>query len=252
MSSSSFPFSGEYFAAPERKFQEIIFVVPFYQAKKTQLKRHIDFVNSIGFDAFIFELEGDHKDLLKGKLPLTSDLKFGAKHRYSEQIEVLLNMLPGEKIVYAFSNPCASAFEAMARRKCSDVTAMVCDSGPTAKFIPSAWALYTHEFKIKFIPLKILLTPILSLGWSPLLHKDIQNDLNQFPKDFPLLSIRGWKDKLIPPAHIDEVFEPHSQLQWQKLSLPEAGHLNGLKDFRAEYEPGVSAFLLKNGTKINL
>lgn len=250
MSSLNYPFKGEYFATPDKKYEEIIFFVPFYQGKKHQLKRHIEFVNKLGFDAFAFELEGDHKELLRGHLPITTDRRFGAKHRYAEQIEMSLNLLPGKKIIFAFSNPCASAFEAMARRHCSDITAMICDSGPTAKFIPSAWNLYTQEMKINFLPLKLVLTPLLSLGWSPHLHKDIHQDLSRFPKNFPVLSIRGWKDKLIPPAHIDEVFEPHSQIRWEKLSLPEAGHLNGLKDFRTDYEPGVTRFLSSLGKKI--
>jgi hypothetical protein len=42
---------------------------------------------------------------------------------------------------------------------------------------------------------------------------------------------------------IDKVFEPHGQIDWQKLSLPQAGHLNGLKDFREEYAPVVAQFL---------
>lgn len=248
MSSHAYPFKGEFYPAENKLYKETVFFVPFYQGKKAQLKRHIELANKLGFDAFAFELEGDHKDLLRGKIPVSTNGKFGAKHRYSEQIEQLLNMLPGKKIIFSFSNPCASAFEAMARRQCSDVVAMICDSGPTAKFIPSAWNLYTHEMKINFLPLKVALTPLLSLGWSPLLHKDIHADLEKFPSQFPILSIRGWKDKLIPPAHIDEVFEPHANLDWQKLSLPEAGHLNGLKDFRTEYEPTVSSFLKRHST----
>ncbi len=30
---------------------------------------------------------------------------------------------------------------------------------------------------------------------------------------------------------------------WKKLSLPEAGHLNGLRDFPSEYKPAVEDFL---------
>lgn len=251
MSNFEFPFQGEFFPSSKKKYAEIIFFVPFYQGKKSQLQRHIDFVNELGFDAFAFELEGDHTDILKGRIPLTAQKKFGAKHRYSEQIEQLLNMLPGQKIVFSFSNPCAAAFEALARRQCSDTKAMICDSGPTAKFIPSAWNLYTHEMKVNFLPLKALLTPLLSFGWSPLLHKDIHKDLKQFPKGYPILSIRGWKDKLIPPAHIDEVFSPHKNLDWQKLSLPEGGHLNGLRDFPDEYRPTVEDFLLRHASMIS-
>ena len=60
---------------------------------------------------------------------------------------------------------------------------------------------------------------------------------------FPIFSIRGWKDNLIPPQDIDRHFEPHKNLDWRKLSLPDAGHLNGLRDFESEYIGPLTKFL---------
>lgn len=244
------PFDGEFFLSKNKKFQETIFFVHFYDGSKRQLLRHIRLVNELGFDAFAFQLQGHHKDLLKAKLPLTSKGGFGVKHAYAEQITTLLNLIPGQKIIFSFSNPTAAAIEAMAQRHCSDVRALVCDSGPTARFIPSAMALYKQEHKSHPFPLRLLLSPVLSLGWSPFLHKDLHKDLATFPADFRILSIRGWKDPLIPPTHIDEVFEPHQQIQWSRLALPEAEHLNGLRDFRSEYVPGVEKFLRSVATAL--
>ena len=237
------PFDGEFFLAREKKFEELIFFVHFFEGSKKQLLRHIKLVNSWGFDAFAFQLRGDHTDLRSLKLPISAKGGFGLKHIYADQIETLLNLIPGQKIIFSFSNPSASAIEAMARRNCSDTLALVCDSGPSGRFLPSAYNLYTHEYKIRPLPLRLALTPILSLSWSPLLHKDLHKDLATFPAGFRILSIRGWKDVLIPPQHIDEVFEPHTQLDWSKLSLPEAGHLTGLRDFKAEYAPSLEKFL---------
>jgi hypothetical protein len=137
----------------------------------------------------------------------------------------------------------------MARRYCSDTIAMVCDSGPTARFLPSAFNLYEQEYKMKFWPLRMLVTPPLALLWSPHMHKDLGPQLDSFPNGFPILSIRGWKDKLIPPQDIDLVFEPHKQLDWTKLSLPEAEHLKGLKDFPSDYKPAVEKFLTRVATR---
>lgn len=243
LAKEKFPNKGEFYFARERTREELIFFVPFYGGVKKQLLRHIRMVNQLGFDAFACELEGDLEDVLKLHLPFTASGKFGVKHAYADQIENLLNMLPGKKIVYSFSNPCASAIEAMARRNCSDTPALICDSGPTNQFMKSAYELYTHEIKVPFMPLRLAMTPVVSMGWSPLLHKDVHTDLEKFPQGFPLLSIRGWKDKLIPPDHIDEVFEPHKNLDWQKLALPEAEHLTGLRDYRNEYTETVSAWL---------
>ncbi|MEN0057697.1 MAG: hypothetical protein AAGB31_02590, partial [Bdellovibrio sp.] len=108
----------------------------------------------------------------------------------------------------------------------------------------------TEEFKVKSTLLKLILTPLLSVGWSPYFHKDLAAHLRTFPAGFKILSIRGWKDPLIPPGHIDEIFEPHTHLEWTKLSLPEAGHLTGLRDFRQEYTPSVTRFLQSVATPL--
>jgi len=237
------PFEGEFFLARNKRYEELVFFVHFYEGGKKQLLRHIKLVNDLGFDAFAFHLQGSHKDFLSLHPLISAKGGFGAKHVYADQIEVLLNLIPGKKIIFSFSNPTAAAIEAMARRHCSDTIALICDSGPTARFIPSAYNLYTYEYKLKPMPLRVMLAPVLSLGWSPFFHKDLHRHLDSFPEGFKILSIRGWKDRLIPPNHIDEVFEPHKQLDWSKLSLPEAEHLTGLRDFKGEYAPAVERFL---------
>jgi hypothetical protein len=103
--------------------------------------------------------------------------------------------------------------------------------------------LLQEQMGLESLPLKLLATPAVAFGWSPKLNSDIRFDLNSFPEGFPLLSIRGWRDRLIPPNDIDKVFDHHTNLNWKKLSLPEAGHLNGLRDFPSEYKPGVEDFL---------
>lgn len=244
------PFNGEFFLSKNKRFEELVFFVHFFEGNKKQLLRHIRLINDLGFDAFAFNLVGDHKSIRKLQIPLNSNRQFGLKHVYADQIESLLNQIPGKKIIFSFSNPTAAAIEALARRRCIDIVGLICDSGPTAHFIPSAYNLYAHEYKIGFLPLRLILTPILSLAWSPFLHRDLQKDLREFPSGFRILSIRGWKDQLIPPQHIDEVFEPHAQLDWTKLSLPEAGHLTGLRDFKSEYAPGVGKFLFSVGSPL--
>lgn len=244
----SYPFDGEIFPAKEKKFRETVFFVHFYDGSKQKLRRHIEMVNGFGYDAFAFNLETRFS---LWRPPFSADGSFGYKHVYADQIELLLNALPGPKIVYSFSNPTGGAIEAMARRHCSDTVALIADSGPSGKFLRSVYNLYEKEKRISPAPLRWVLTPILTLAWSPALHSDLHPELAEFPQDFPVLSIRGWKDELISPDQIDAVFEPHTNLDWRKLSLPEAGHLTGLRDFAADYVPAVHRFLAQVSTPLD-
>lgn len=241
MTAADIPFDGQFFPAKEKKFGGTVFFVHFFEGNKQKLRRHIFLVNRLGCDAFAFNLQTPpwHEP------PFAADGGFGIKHLYADQIELLLNRIAGPKLIYSFSNPTASAIEAMARRHCVDTIGLIADSGPSAAFVTSVNNLYTHEKKISW-PLRLPLIPLFAATWSPLLHTDLKGQLNSFPDNFPILSIQGWKDPLIPPQDIDAVFSGHPQLDWRKLSLPQAGHLNGLRDFREEYEPAVADFLSKH------
>ena len=241
-----YPFQGKWHRAPIKKFEEIIFFVHFYLGSPKLLQRHVHFVNDLGFDAFTFQLDDKWN---WNCWPLTSDLRIGLKHRYAEQIEFLLNEITEKKIIFAFSNPSASAIEAMAARKCSDTVALICDSGPSGpgKAVKSAFNLLEHQLNHSAAT-SFLRLPFFTLKWSYRAHFDLAPQLDSFPEGFKILSIRGWKDPLIPPDHIDSVFDPHDQLDWRKLSLPKAGHLVGLRNFPEVYKPTVKSFLKEVAT----
>lgn len=241
-----YPDEGELFKSKDlkRKSEHLIFFVHFYQGHKKALKRHVELVNELGFDAYVFNLNDSFKK--QQYLPFSHvSKKFGMKHALADQIEEHLNLLPEykTKIVFAFSNVAGAAIEVMGRRKTADIVALICDSGPGINFRYSSYKLIEQQFNINFLPLKILGTPLIMLGWSPSMHKDISTDLQKLAEGFPVLSIRGWKDELIKPSHIDQIFEPCKNLNWKKLALPGAGHLTGLKDFPIEYRSGLEDFL---------
>ncbi|OYZ23032.1 MAG: hypothetical protein B7Y39_06625 [Bdellovibrio sp. 28-41-41] len=242
----NYPFDGELFLSQKKRFEEVVFFVHFYDGSKTQMKRHIDLVNDLGFDAFAFNLRSKSAFLIN---PISRKKVPGIKHIWADQISDLLNLIPQKKIIYSFSNPSSSAIEAMADRNNTDTVAMICDSGPSNQFLGSAFQLFQHLKKDGLIAsfTKTIVTPLI---WSPYLHSDMHPQLDTFPKGFKILSIRGWKDPLIPPDHIDGTFERHANLDWRKLSLPKAGHLNGLKDFRDEYIAGLKPFLEEVGTPV--
>lgn len=241
-----YPDEGELFKAAKekRKSDRLVFFVHFFQGHKKALKRHVELVNELGYDAYVFNLRDSFKE--QQFLPYSPiSKKFGMKHALADQIEEHLDLLPQykSKIVFAFSNVAGSAIEVLARRKSPDVVALICDSGPGANFIYSSYKLIEQQFKINFLPLKLIGTPFVMLAWSPTMHKDISLDLQKLGNGFPVLSIRGWKDNLIAPSHIDQIFEPAKNIHWIKLALPEAGHLAGLRDFPDEYRSGLENFL---------
>lgn len=250
-SPQTFPDAGELFKTyldDAKKSDHLIFFVHFYKGHKKALRRHIEFVNQIGYDAYVFNLKDSAKE--HQYLPYSPiSKKFGMKHALADQIEEHLNLLSEllpqykTKIVFAFSNVAGAAIEAIARRQPQDILALICDSGPGADLMHSSYNLLEEQLQVRFLPLKLISTPLVMLGWSKDLHKDISHDLQKFPNGFPILSIRGWKDKQISPSHIDQIFEPAKNVNWRKLSLPEAGHLNGLRDFPSDYRSGVEDFL---------
>lgn len=239
--SRALPSKGEYLATPLKKFSETVILVPFFGAKKKSLRRHVQFLHELGYDCVIFELNDHWQDMYKHIF--SAEMEFGLKHVWTDQIEQILNEVPGRKIVFSFSNPSASAIEAIARRHANDIAGLICDSGPSANLRASMVNYFTYEEPIKLFPLKALASALTAFAWHPKFQQTIHEDLAKFPEHFRVLSIRGWKDKLITPDMIDKVFEPHGQIDWQKLSLPQAGHLLGLKDFHDEYSPTVTQFL---------
>lgn len=241
-----FPDHGELFPSKNKKFQELIFFVPYFEGSKKSLKKHIELVNDLGFDAFIFKAH-DHFSLFD--LPITSELNFGIQHQITSQIENLLNLLDRKKIIFAFSGLANTAIEAIANRNANDIQALICDSGPTNEFLKSIYNFLEHKKGLSLVK-RLIQWPIFSLAWNPLLKNNLHNDLKKFPTHFKILSIRGWKDKLMPPAYIDAVFEPHTHLDWRKLSFPQSEHLQGLADAPEEYQTGLKKFLHEVATTV--
>jgi hypothetical protein len=238
----------EIYRAPEKKYQEPIVMVPFFGGNSKLLKRHIELVTQWGYDVYFVQL--DFK-MTPTRLPISADLQFGMKHLWADHVEKALNSVASEKIVFSLSNPSAAVIEALARRNCLDIKAYICDSGPAANLLKSIYNLYTYLEPVKFLPLRLAKSALGTVLLAPKMLEELDQELERFPAGFPILSIRGWKDKLISPSQIDRVFEPHKQLAWQKLSLPEAEHLTGLKDFPNEYIPALQKFLSEHSTAIS-
>lgn len=240
-SNLDYPYEGQLFPAQIVKHEVTIVFVHFFEGNKKKLLRHIRLVNQLGYNAFAFNLYNQANSSI---IDLSSEMKFGLKHIFADQLTHVLNLLPGKKIIFSFSNPSAAAIESIALRTAHDVVALICDSGPSLRFKTSAWNLARYEKK--FNPVKALFySQFLSYWWSPLCHKDVPQHLSAFPKDFPILLIQAEEDVLIPPIHIDDAFANQRHLKISKKLFLKCGHLLALKTYPEEYKKIINQFLTK-------
>ena len=247
--SLNLPFDGEMKRAPERRFKETVLFVHHFGGDRRTTIRHRRLVSSLGFDTVAFTLNFNHMNPLKG-LPISSDLDFGVRHLWREQIEAMLNAIPGKKIIYAFSMPSESSFEAVARRHGEDITAIICDGGPFLQMLRCTWNLYKSMYKITnpFIrgPLTAMGVLLQGLG----LEDRLKEKLSTIPAGLPVLSIRGTDDPIVPEDAIDDFFDKVPQVRLKTLTLDGGHHLDGLKYFYDLYSETVTEFLNLSATKL--
>ena len=212
----------------------LVVFVHFFGGHQRILKRHIQLVNDLGHDAFAFNMPARLD--LSWKLLISS--KFGLKHLYSRMLDFYLDQIEGQKIIFSFSNPSASAIESIANRlEKNDITALICDSGPSGKFMRSAWNLAIQQEKNPYLMI------FFSFFWSLKFHSDIKSQLSLMPAGFPILSIQPMKDPVIPPDHIQSVFNSQDLAGLKVFQPLEAGHLNALKINPEEYRNQLQDFL---------
>lgn len=226
-----------------------IILIPFFKGKVKSLEKHIQFFNSIGFSVLTFDYPKVDEFILDK--PFSKSGNFGLKSVFADQIENILNSIIGPKIIYVFSNPSSSAIEAVYRRSAIDILGMVCDMGPSGSVWSSFMKYYTFQEPQKNQVKKLALAAVGSALWGVQTPKELQIHLAALPKGFKVLSVRGWKDELIPPADIDTVFSPHTHLDYRTLNLPEAQHLRGLRDYPGDYCKPTEKFLVELANQVN-
>lgn len=243
------PFDGELDASKEKKYAETVVLVHHFGGSKKTLARHAQLLNELGYDCVRFTL--DFNQALPSKLlPITADLEFGARHLWRDQIESILNSVPGRKIVYSFSMPSNSALEALARRRAKDVAAWICDGGPFVELTRCIWNLYENEYKIDSRLLRGLYTGASLAFYGPGFASEVPALLAQLPSNFPIFSIRGRKDPLVPLSAIEGVFTQANQLNVETMIIEDGGHLDGLKSNPKNYSRAVDKFLKRVSTRL--
>ncbi|MCB0384406.1 MAG: hypothetical protein KDD43_03365 [Bdellovibrionales bacterium] len=236
--------------AENRRFDEVIVFVHHFGGSPKTVSRHLQFVNELGYDAVAFQLRlASPWQILR--LPLTRDYKFGVSKVWEEQITDILNSISRPKIVMSFSSPSGAALNAISAQPEGQVKGCVCEGGPFTQVRRGYWNYFTYEFKIKNPVLRGAMAFLVYelLGGSSFLP-DSKPRLRNLPQDFPLLSVRAWKDQMVSARAIEEYLEGLDHIAIEVLSIPEVGHLQGLTRAPNEYKPRVEKFLASISTPV--
>ncbi|KHE92154.1 MAG: hypothetical protein K8F52_04425 [Candidatus Scalindua rubra] len=229
-------------------FKEFIVFIPWYGAKIKSLKAHVDFVNSLGFNASVIPLTWVNKRL-PGNITGLKKLKTGMIGYWEKQINNGLDKIDGDKIVFCFSMPSFSVFQALYQKKRKDIAGIVCDGGPFSGLgFKISWGYFTHVAHVpnKLLRLAVSIISFYSFGRN--FEKHIFTHINSLPENFPVLSVRGLKDPMVPPSFIDNAFKQQKHLDLYTLALPDGVHLNGLHNFSDIYKPKIEEFLSQIAT----
>jgi hypothetical protein len=140
------------------------------------------------------------------------------------------------------SGPSIAGIIAASQR--TDVTHLICDSGPFKEVWQCTYRLLTQIRHIPTAPLRALFTTVSVFLWGPTAFRRSQKALRNWNKNIPILSIRGSLDPLVFPQNIDGIFKEHSELTIKVWTIENAHHLDGLKLFADAYKKEISSFVL--------
>lgn len=244
-----FPFEGEMFYPKLQKYKETIVFTHHYGGHKKQLKRHIQYVNDLGFKAYAFNLFPQ---------PFTSSFHLLVKPQlyykrlgaiWKKQITQSLDQIKGEKIIYSFSFSCNLTTQLAYKHP--SIKALILDGGPFAQPIQSSWLYLSHQEIIKNPILRAFLIIPWNIFFNFLILKiKINRSLKLLPTDFPILSFQAMDDLLVPPKFINVILESHDQLHLTKVPLKGTKHLQGLKTQVDLYTKHLREFLDQNSKLI--
>jgi len=245
--------------AKERKFKEVIVFVHHYGGHKHSFKRHMDWVNELGFDAVTFDLPTRSLYEFGKRPPISREWRIGLRHVWADKIEDVLAGLEDSKIMYSFSFSSMAALMAIERRHTLDVKAWACDGGPFKQILRGFENLVNEGGLVQNQP-RFLKYPFVRKQLVKLLgfitglddyDQAADQALRSLPIGFPILSARCENDSLVGPDMIDQFFMAgFGHIDFQRLTLHKAGHLLGFKDEGELYREVVGAFLRARATPV--
>lgn len=245
------PYGGELTQAQKGQDSDVLVIfVHHYGGNMHTTKRHSRLVNKLGYDSFRFSLP--YNPLLTQTPPhkvamfLSMQLTFGLEKLWGEAIANVIEHFKDRKIiVYSLSSPSYGAIYALDKLKTPEyILGWICDGGPFFNL----WKSFENYFTIiDRIPNKLLRAGVTTFSYflwrGPFLRSIVQKKLKGFRRGFPILSVRGHLDLLVPPESIEAVFKGHTHLNLKVLNLEHSGHLDGIKLQPQLYRETVEEFL---------
>ncbi len=247
---NAFPYDGELFLPQEQKFKEVIIFTHHYGGHKKQLRRHIHFVNQIGFKAFAFNL---FPQPFHGSFELLKQPRFylsPLQVQWEKQISDILKFFHNEpKVFFSFSFSCNVISQIIS--KVPNVRAVIFDGGPFAQLFQNPWKYLSYQEVISNPILRALaIIPWNFFCGSYLLKFKIHRSMKKWSKNFPVLSYQAVQDKLVSPEAINTLLKKHTHLKTQVVTLAQVQHLQGMKFQTEEYQRTLKDFLTQNTTPI--
>ena len=248
---TNLPFEGEYLCSPSKKHSDIVVFIHHFGGNKKSTRRHQKILLEAGYDCVTFNLyyhSFDADSQFSHRLmKLIRHVVTGHKNfieTWTDQLNSVLDHLPGEKILFSLSSPSTSAVGVLGGKQRKDVKAWICDSGP---FLDAWECFWNYNAVLARISNPLLLAAINTtsfiifggLGYERRLRRWI----SETPKDFPVLSLRCEKDQLVPLRAIEKFFAlPHS-FRLSTHLFNGAEHLGGIKTHFSDYRQILIEFL---------
>lgn len=230
-----------YHKAQNKKHDEIVVFVHHMWGNHKTTWRHFRHLNDQGYDCVSFDLVmGSDKKTYKWS-PVLKYLYKGVFYIWTRQIRSILNFIEGDKIIFAFSGPSLSAFWASHDR--TDVKKFICDGGPFEQVFANSRNFFSDVLGIKNPALNYLAAYLGTAAWGYQPLVKLHKVLNIWPKQVPILSIRGKEDNIVALKSIDAVFTPHPNLNLSTLELEKGKHLDGMREFPTLYIAALERFL---------
>ncbi len=208
------------------------------------LHRHVKLFSELGYKCATFNLY--KASTIKDCHPFGFFQKFKSMHQlWVEQAEDVLNSVEGKKIIFAMSGPSIAGIIAGSQR--TDITHLICDSGPFKEVWACTYRLLTQIWHIPTPPLRAVFTTWSVLMWGVTAFRRSQNALRHWNKNVPIFSIRGALDPLVYPENVNGIFKDHTHLSIKVWTIEKGHHLDGLKLFPEIYKQQIVSFLgIKN------